>query len=314
MRRRTALLLLSSAWSPGCLSRSGGADERDRALPSGSSLEAAPSRGVPPARAVAPLGPLERRADELRERYGDRGLHVLVEAPFVVIGDEHPSEVERHATHTVRWAVEHLRAQFFALDPTEIIDVWLFGTDESYLAWAKELFDEVPSTPYGYYSPQHAALVMNIGTGGGTLVHEIVHPYMAANFAACPSWFDEGLASLFEQASEKGGKIVGLTNWRLPGLQDAIRAKKVPSTHALTQTGDQPFYDDDPGTNYAQARYLCYWLQERGLLEEFHREFVAAAEEDPSGFATLSRIVGHERDMDRFDAQWRKFVLGPRFD
>jgi len=46
-------------------------------------------------------------------------------------------------------------------------------------------------------------------------VHEIVHPFMAANFPDCPAWFNEGLASLYEQSSERDGKIIGLTNWRL---------------------------------------------------------------------------------------------------
>jgi hypothetical protein len=303
------LLLLSSSWLPSCLPRSKGADaERDPA-PSGDAATPRTSSARERMRTAEELGPLERRAEELRESYGRRGMHVLVEPPFVVIGDEHPSQVKQHAVSTIRWAVERLRKQFFARDPDRIIDVWLFGSDESYIAWAKELFDETPSTPYGYYSSQHNALVMNIGTGGGTLVHEIVHPYMATNFPACPSWFDEGLASLFEQSSERDGKIVGLENWRLPALQDAIRRKSVPSTLALTRTGDQPFYDEDPGTNYAQARYLAYWLQEQGLLEDFYREFVAAADEDPTGAATLQRIVDYD-DMGRFDVMWRKFVLG----
>ena len=34
---------------------------------------------------------------------------------------------------------------------------------------------------------------MNISTGGGTLVHEIVHPFIEANFPACPPWLNEGL-------------------------------------------------------------------------------------------------------------------------
>ena len=32
------------------------------------------------------------------------------------------------------------------------------------------------------------------------LVHEMVHPFMDADFPACPAWFNEGLASLYEQS------------------------------------------------------------------------------------------------------------------
>jgi len=294
----------------GCRTRASTLEERDPA-PTPGPTAADPARLMRGPIEAERSDPLERRAAELRARWDERGLFVVVEAPFVVVGDEPPADVRRHAVHTIRWAVQRLRAQYFARDPETIIDVWLFGSDESYVAWAKELFDEEPSTPYGYYSGEHHALVMNIATGGGTLVHEIVHPYMAANFPACPSWFDEGLASLYEQSSERDGKIVGLTNWRLPALQQAIRARDVPSTRELMRTGDRPFYDRDPGTNYAQARYLCYWLQERGLLEDFYHAFVAAADDDPTGYATLSHVV--DTDMDRFDAAWRKFVLALRY-
>ena len=57
-------------------------------------------------------------------------------------------------------------------------------------------------------------------------------------------------------------RIRGLTNWRLPGLQRAIRDGALPSFRALTATSEAQFYGADPGTNYAQARYLLYYLQE----------------------------------------------------
>ena len=70
------------------------------------------------------------------------------------------------------------------------------------------------------------------------------------------------------------------------------------------------FYDDDAqGTHYAQARYLCYYLQERGLLTRFYREFHAAHASDPTGFDTLKKVLG-ETDMDAFQRRWEQFVLG----
>jgi hypothetical protein len=76
---------------------------------------------------------------------------------------------------------------------------------------------------------------MNIQTGGGTLVHEIVLPFMEANFPQCPPWFNEGLGSLYEASSERDGEIIGLLNWRLKGLltdfyrQFTTHAKEDPS-------------------------------------------------------------------------------------
>lgn len=125
---------------------------------------------------------------ELRKKLPAKGFTVVVEPPFVVIGDEPAAQVKQRAEHTVRWAVDHLKKAYFEKDPPGIIDVWLLQDDASYRKHAKEIFGDEPDTPYGYFSHQHRALIMNIRTGGGTLVHEIVHPYIAANFPECPSW------------------------------------------------------------------------------------------------------------------------------
>ena len=140
------------------------------------------------------------------------GFTVLVQAPFVVLGDESPEMVRRRGTQTVKWAVDKLKLDYFERDPREIIDIWLFRNDASYTNHAHLLFGDKPTTRFGYYSAAHHALVMNIGTGGGTLVHEIVHPFMRANFPSCPAWFNEGLASLYEASVEKNGHIQGRIN------------------------------------------------------------------------------------------------------
>jgi hypothetical protein len=232
------------------------------------------------------------------------------EPPFAVVGDGTRLQVRGHAQGVVRWAVRHLEAAYFELPPREIVTVYLFETAASYERHALELFGEPPGTPYGYYSPMDRALVMNIGTGGGTLVHEIVHPYMAANFPHCPSWFDEGLASLYEQSAEVDGQIVGLTNWRLAGLQQALQTGEVPSFRKLCESGEG-FYTADPGSNYAQARYLCYWLQEHGLLRRFYTRFRAEVLRDPGGYSTLVALVGP--DMAGFRREWEEYVLALRY-
>ncbi|MEM7230558.1 MAG: C39 family peptidase [Planctomycetota bacterium] len=248
---------------------------------------------------------------KLKKRLGKR-FTVLVEKPFVVIGDQSPSEVKRWSKRTVRWATDRLKELYFDRDPREILDVYLFRDKKSYRYHTKKFFNDNPGTPYGYYSPTHKALIMDISTGGGTLVHEIVHPFVEANFPRCPSWFNEGLGSLYEQSGERGGRIRGLVNWRLRGLQNAIRAGTVPSFQTLTATTTREFYDEDPGSNYGQARYLCYYLQEKGLLTKYYKRFVARREKDPTGYQTLKEVLG-VKDMKAFQKKWEAFVLKLRF-
>src|SRR5712691_8522236 len=246
--------------------------------------------------------------EQLKQKLPSKEFSIVVSRPFVVIGDESAEAVKGHAEHTVKWAVDKLKQDFFTKDPNDILDIWLFRDAASYQKNALLLFGEKPGTPYGYYSSAHKALIMNISTGGGTLVHEIVHPFIEANFPACPPWLNEGLGSLYEQTGEVNGHIHGYTNWRLPGLQRAIKAGNVPSFKTLTALDASGFYNEDKGTNYGQARYLCYYIQQRGLLVKFYREFHAHQKQDPTGYQSLRKILGVV-DMNAFRRRWEKYVL-----
>jgi hypothetical protein len=249
--------------------------------------------------------------EKLKKKLPSTDFTIVIQPPFVVVGDEPAAAVKEHSERTVKWAVDKLKAEYFSRDPKEILDIWLFKDAASYQRNALRLFGEKPTTPYGYYSSTHKALVMNISTGGGTLVHEIVHPFIEANFPGCPPWLNEGLGSLYEQSGEVDGRIHGFTNWRLPGLQAAIKAGTVPTFQTLTALDANGFYNDDRGTNYAQSRYLLYYLQQKDLLTKFYRDFHANQKTDPTGYQPLRKILGNP-DMKVFKLTWEKYVLGLR--
>lgn len=98
-------------------------------------------------------------------------------------------------------------------------------------------------------------------------------------------------------------------NWRLPGLQKAIKAGNVPAFETLMAMDTNTFYGDHTGVHYAQSRYLCYYLQEKKLLVKFYKQFHANQKTDPSGFKTLKQVLG-ESDMVQFQKRWEKFVMG----
>jgi hypothetical protein len=254
----------------------------------------------------------DKHLEILRKKISSKDFTVVVTPPFVVIGDELPDQVRERAEGTVKWAVEKLKKAYFSRDPREILDIWLFKDKDSYERHCKQLFGKTPDTPYGYFSAADKALVMNISTGGGTLVHEIVHPFVAANFPNCPAWFNEGLGSLYEQSGEVSGEIHGYTNWRLPRLQEAIRKGKLPRLETLCGTTETEFYEKDRGTNYAQARYLCYYLQQKDLLKTFYRRFLANHKQDPTGYETLKAVLKRD-DMEAFQKQWEAYVLTLKF-
>jgi len=251
----------------------------------------------------------ERRA-QLEARLRGQGFTVLVEPPFVVVGDESPATVKHHATGILRWSIRLLEAEYFAKRPNKLIEIWLFRNKDTYMKGAKKFFGDEPDTPYGYYSSEHDAMVMNIGPGAGTLVHEVVHPYVEANFPRAPSWFNEGLASLYERPVEKKGHIWGLPNWRLPSLKRAIADKSLPAMTTLLATTRDGFYEAQFDA-YAYARYLMLYLQEQGKLTEFYNKFVAD-EKDPTGQAALEDVLGEK--LATFEPRWRAWAAALKGD
>lgn len=249
---------------------------------------------------------LDSRAAELAQQLKGQGFTVTVTAPFVVVGDESPAKV-RSRVNFVDWVVRLVEKDFFDKQPDKILVIWLFRNINTYKAGAKKFFDDSPDTPYGYYSSEDNALIMNIGPGAGTLSHELVHPYIEANFPDAPSWFNEGLASLYEQPRERDGHMWGTTNWRLPGLTAMIKKGTLPPLATLLSTSRDEFYAAEFDA-YAYARFLCQYLQDKGKLREFYRAFLA--DKDHTGVTALEKILG-KRLVD-FQPEFDKWALSLR--
>jgi hypothetical protein len=255
---------------------------------------------------------LATRRAELAARLAGEGFTVVVEPPFVVVGDEAPAKVRARASGFLRWTITHLEAEWFGKRPDKIIEVWLFKNEKTYRRGARQFFGDEPETPYGYYSPSASALVMNIGPGAGTLSHELVHPYMEANFPGVPAWFNEGVASLYEQPREREGKLWGTTNWRLPGLQRGLKEAALPSLARMMATTSDEFYGADYDA-YAMARFLCQYLQDHGQLHRFYETFVASvgsSASDPTGVAALEEVLG--MDLASFEPVWHRWAMSLR--
>jgi hypothetical protein len=197
---------------------------------------------------------------------------------------------------------------YFRRAPWQPITILLFGEEGGYNRATKNLFGEEGISVYGYYKPQQRTLVMNIGTGGGTLVHELTHALIDFDFPLVPAWFNEGLASLHEacQILPDESRIEGLPNWRLPGLQRAVAERRLPSLQHLVSQPD--FRGEQVGLNYAQARYFCLYLQQQQLLQTFYRVFRDAQPRDPTGASAIRRVFG-DRSWAELDADFQRWVM-----
>jgi hypothetical protein len=242
------------------------------------------------------------------EKHGLSHFNVRIEDPFVVVGDGTLAQLER-SSKTVRWAADKLEQDFFTKRPSKILDIYLFQTAASYESGVEELTGEEPSTPYGFYSSSKGGMFMNIATGGGTLVHEIVHPYVEADFPTAPPWLNEGLGSLFEQSAERWPHRRPHELATSTDPEGHCRGE-TPTIQALTALTNKQFYGQR--MSYGQARYLMYYLQEQDKLRSFYAAFRTARAQDPSGYKTLVSTLG-EADMRAFQRKWERFVVDLSF-
>jgi len=247
----------------------------------------------------------QRRGDRIAARLGNGCRHV-VRTPFVIAGDLTTKELQEWHDGTIEPAAHALWKNYFETRPDEPIVVLLFDREESYNHYARTLFGDEGISVFGYYKPRQRTLVMNISTGGGTLLHELTHALADFDFPNIPDWFNEGLASLHEQArlANDPPRIQGLINWRLPVLRDAIRRDRLRSLKSLIAADD--FRGADEGVNYAQARYFCLYMQEQGVLGDYYQAFHDHRAADPTGAQAVSEVFRDQswQQLEKNFCQW----------
>jgi hypothetical protein len=231
---------------------------------------------------------------------------------FVIASNLSEAETEKILNSTIDKAVECFYNDYFSTRPDEATTIFLFKDDKTYRHWAKQLYGDDDLSKYGYYKPSERTMLMNINTGTGTLVHEMTHALARYDFPDIPSWFNEGLGSLYERCSLNNKTILGYVNWRLPALQDAIADKSYLSIERLMKTNWEEFYGDGSDVNYSQARYLCMYLQENGLLKKYYKHFRDTYNSDNTGITQMEKITG--KSVSELDADYVAWVKTLKYE
>ena len=259
-------------------------------------------------KAEEPSKEAQKVLDEMKAELGD-GFRFRTIRCFVVAGDIPEPALDAVSRNTVGACYDAYEKQFFKTRPSVIYRVYLFKDAKSYGTWCKKLFGFDPHTPFGFYEHGKHSLVMNISTGGGTLVHEMFHALVEPDFPDIPAWANEGLGSLFEQCNITEAGLKGLVNWRLPTLQEGIRKGTIVSLRKLMGLSDEEFRKATAsGGNYAAARYFMFYLQEKGLLEQFYRKYRDGFKKDPTGVTFAEELL--DRKLEEVEPEWKEWVMG----
>jgi hypothetical protein len=262
-----------------------------------------------PASASDLTAELNRLSKEWIKKLGGDGFAGAVHSPFAIVTDGDARAASRYMQFTVLGSTQRFQKQYMKAVADKPIVILLFHGQDSYRKACKDVLGVSKPPYYGFCRTSERLLVMDINTGGGTLVHELVHVMIGFDFPEIPDWFNEGMGSLYEQCDYRENRLVGLVNWRLPGLQEAMAKGKLGKLEALPGVD---FRGANEGLNYAQARYLCMYMQEKGMLEDFYRTFRDRRDEDPTGLKFLKEAFAPKSLAD-VDKEWRAWVKTLKF-
>jgi hypothetical protein len=249
------------------------------------------------------------RGAEARRELGARAGVETVEDVFVLITPPGRGSLAETGALTKNVLGAYFNGRF-SKKPSQAISVYLFPEAKAYEAYCQKRWAAACGSPYGFYRPDERRIVMNAGPGIGTLTHELVHPIIETDFPDAPTWLNEGIASLFEALTMPApGEIHGVKNWRHPRLLRALGASterskaSLPSLFALT---DAAFRGADEDLHYASARYLCQWLDQKGLLWPFYQRYREKFAEDPTGEQAFLAVVG--KTPAAANEEWARWV------
>ncbi|MEQ1894531.1 MAG: hypothetical protein ABL998_18480 [Planctomycetota bacterium] len=217
---------------------------------------------------------------------------ILIRSPFILIEGPGPtppefrqqqttanqvqvgalSKLEDLYSRVIRPTVEHMRP-YFSRFPEQYVPIFVFGEpfDSSYdafNAYCKEIHFRPAGERVSYQCMEDNSLMVWVSSGTGTLVHELVHALMEPDFPGAPEWLAEGMASLHE---ELDADFAPSDNYRLIYLHSAhVRFGRLQPVEQLVGLSVTEFRSGYLRLNTAHARYLCYFLLEKGLLQEVY--------------------------------------------
>lgn len=237
----------------------------------------------------------------------DNEFVFIVYSCFLVVSNLTEFESNKIINNTIAPAEKSFYNDFFSIKPNDVITVFLFKDEVSYRYWAEKIFNDTDVSLFGYYKPSDRVVLVNISTGTGTLVHEMTHVFIRFDFPNIPVWLNEGLGSLYEQCSIYNSEIKGLVNWRLPLLQKTIMDNSYKPLINLFKISDEEFYGYESNYYYSQARYFCYYMQEKGLLRQFYKNFRDNFNMDSTGTLFVEKVFND--NLENVDKEFKQWVL-----
>jgi hypothetical protein len=311
MRGSALLCLFALGAAQGCAGHPASTDSLGPATSSSASSSAASS--LPSAPAIPPAFDvpfdIRLRTQLAQTHLGDDAQVDIEEGVFVLVASKGARSFQPSVA-MVRQAIPALYNGRFSRRPTRPVSVFLFDDKESYGEFCKTRYHEACPSPFGVYASWFREIFVDQHYGISTVIHELVHPILEADFPRAPRWLREGISALFETPIISGTEIHGTKGWRSKDFHDPFEPEKPARLDALFSLPDDAFTSGASVARaaYAIARFACYWLDSPGQnnLWKFYQRWRDHLDEDPTGEKSFGEVMG-QTPHEASDA-WQKWV------
>lgn len=193
---------------------------------------------------------------------------------ITTLGAHTPAQLDTILGALIRYR-DFYAAEYALTLPDAVLQVYLAPSDGTMSKLANTLHGlPLDKRLIGYSALSDFTLVGIIPrTIYGTLMHELMHVLFRNHVSNAAPWVDEGLAALYEVSRVRGGRVIGIPNWRGQILYNSLRTGRlgrIPRLADLLELNWTNFEGrgnrGQQAINHAAARYFVLYLQDKGSL------------------------------------------------
>lgn len=227
---------------------------------------------------------------------------------FVIFSVLEPELTYKLIDNNIRNTLTTMQKHYIKKNPDSLTALFMFEDYDSYKEFSLNTFDINPEdlSPYGFYKISRNAITIRYVSWKGSIAHEVTHAMIQADFPQVPSWFNEGLAALHENAKFNNDKLISSFSWRILSLRRSFRENTYTPLKTLMETNDDELYSARSSFYYAQSCYLLMYLQDKGKLTDYYNLFRNSYEEDQTGISQLETVLNIP--LDKFEPEYTSYV------
>ncbi len=227
---------------------------------------------------------------------------------FVIFSSLEPALTYKLVDNDLRNTITTMQKHYTEKYPDSLTALFLFEDYNSYKEFSINTFDMDPEdlSPYGFYKISRNAITIRYVSWKGSIAHEVTHAMIQADFPQVPSWFNEGMAALHENAKFNNDKLETSFSWRILSLRRSFRENTYTPLKFLMVTNDEELYSGRASFYYAQSCYLLMYLMDKGLITDYYKLFRKSYEEDPTGISQLETVLN--MPLEKFEPEYTAYV------